>query len=158
MFEIECMHKLLLYTSSFIIFFSACRPLFSIDFLNETVLNGRTGIYLESDRVKIHKSEVPGIQYGQFNGRDSHIKMPYLRGMPLPKAFIRIRFYSGAGSGVQDQVLFSNCDAVEGANLDLYSKPSLAIIMSKPTRLLSFIAQTSEQNKTVIRLPYTVRR
>ncbi|XP_048754487.1 uncharacterized protein LOC125665731 isoform X3 [Ostrea edulis] len=131
-----------------------CRALFSIDFLNETVSNYRDDVYMESDRVKIHKSEVKGIQYGQFNGRDSHIKLPYLRSKSLGKAFVRIRFYTAVGSGVQDQVLFSNCDAIDGKDMDLYSKPSFAIIINKPSKLLSFIAQTDNQNKTIIRLPY----
>lgn len=106
-----------------------------------------------------------GVQYGLFNGRNSFIEIPYLSGIALDKFFIRLRFYSAAGGGAEDQVLFSNCEstisrtATDTSELpQVYQRPSMAVILNKPSRLLTFIAQTDTSPKTIIRLPFLVRQ
>lgn len=135
-----------------------------VDFANDTVTNNRRDVYINSQNTDIQASGMEGVQYGLFNGRNSFIEIPYLSGIALDKFFLRLRFYSAAGGGVDDQVLFSNCEstvfraAADTTELDVYQRPSLAVVLNKPSRLLTFIAQTDTSPKTIIRLPFLVRQ
>lgn len=138
-----------------------CRPLLHVDFANDTVINLRRDVYINAQNTDIQASGMEGVQYGLFNGRNSFIEIPYLSGIALDKFFIRLRFYSAAGGGAEDQVLFSNCEstisrtAADTSELpQVYQRPSMAVILNKPSRLLTFIAQTDTSPKTIIRLPF----
>lgn len=138
----------------------SCRPLLLVDFENDTVINKRRDVYINSQNTEIQASGIEGVQYGRFNGRNSFIEIPYLSNVGLEKFFLRLRFYSAAGGGVDDQVLFSNCEstvfkaAADTTELDVYQRPSLAVVLSKTSKLLTFIAETDTSPKTIIRLPF----
>lgn len=161
LFSYSCQNK----TSLFLFLWSGCRPLLHVDFANDTVVNLRRDVYINAQNTDIQASGMEGVQYGLFNGRNSFIEIPYLSGIALDKFFIRLRFYSAAGGGAEDQVLFSNCEstisrtATDTSELpQVYQRPSMAVILNKPSRLLTFIAQTDTSPKTIIRLPFLVRQ
>lgn len=163
--EINCFHTAVKIKLFFLFLWSGCRPLLHVDFANDTVVNLRRDVYINAQNTDIQASGMEGVQYGLFNGRNSFIEIPYLSGIALDKFFIRLRFYSAAGGGAEDQVLFSNCEstisrtATDTSELpQVYQRPSMAVILNKPSRLLTFIAQTDTSPKTIIRLPFLVRQ
>ena len=45
---------------------------------------------------------------------------------------------------------------MDAEQLEVYQRPSLAIILNRPSNMLSFIAQTDTSPKSLIRLQYLV--
>lgn len=146
----------------FIPMLTVCEANIQVDFTGDRVTNeARRPAYLQATDVRVISSGQPGINYGQFNGQSSQIYSERFFAVTFRRLFIKMLFYSDDSGGPEHQILISNCDSMakpwDIPELGPNNKPSLAIILSRSSGILTFLGYSEYSSPAIIRLPYSVR-
>ena len=138
---------------------TVCEANIQVDFSRNRVDNeAKRPAYLQATDVRVISSGQPGINYGQFNGQSSQIYSERFFAVTFRRLFIKMLFYSDDSGGPEHQILISNCDSMakpwDIPELGSNNKPSLAIILSRSSGILTFLGYSKYSSPAIIRLPY----